>query len=189
MSIPPEMYNGINLREGHNEDTGQMAAEERRKLMDMILYIKPKHIIDIGTWRGVGSTYIAAVCASRIGAMVYTYETSADLSVAAKNLYLDKYPGLMPFVEFRNKAVSPDDFPMNMEGEEVGVLILDGGNSGADYEAVKESLAPRCGVFCHDWLDNKSREVWGVFIPPIWRLYAYENINTDDCAMFVRGDW
>ena len=54
------MHEGINLRHGHDNDMGQMSTEERRAIFDTIRQYKPQTVFDIGTWKGLGSTYIVA---------------------------------------------------------------------------------------------------------------------------------
>jgi len=189
MTIDPEMHGGINMRFGHNDETGQMAAEERIKIFDTLIRIKAKTIIDVGTWKGYGSTYIAAEVAHRTDGVVHTIECNQDLSDSAKARYEAELPHLAKRITFHcgnSTGVIEDICSRTMDS--IDAIILDGGVSVEDFRAVKPYLSKACVVVCHDWLEGKCAGLAELLASEkIWTLIEYDTINTYDMAIWQRA--
>jgi len=188
MTIEPEMHCGIDMRFGHNDETGQMAAEERIKMFDTFMGINAKTIIDVGTWKGFGSTYIAAEVAYRTDGIVHTIECDQGLSDSAKKRYVDELPHLADRIVCHCGS-SPDVIAsICADSVPVDAIILDGGISTEDFTAVHPYLSKTSVVVCHDWLENKCAGLAGRLAEDKeWILVEYETINTYDMAIWRRG--
>jgi predicted O-methyltransferase YrrM len=134
---------------------GQMMVKERQAMYDTIVKYKPKRLLEIGTWKGGGSTYIISSAASKCGGILDTIETDIENYSYAVKLYCGELVYLQPFVKF-NHGQSQDIIPRLLwERKAYDFLFLDGAEDQdqtvKEYNMMNEHLALGSILACHDW--------------------------------------
>jgi len=77
-----------------NNTEGQMAQVERRALYESVLEKKPRNILEIGTWKGGGSTYYLSAAAYEYDGHLFTIEPDYPFYSYAINLYSTQFTEL-----------------------------------------------------------------------------------------------
>jgi predicted O-methyltransferase YrrM len=81
-----------------NNVEGQMYQIERKALYDSVIEKKPKNILEIGTWKGGGSTYYLSAAAYEYDGFLFTIEPDPSFYNYALRLYQQD-----PLKELRNR--------------------------------------------------------------------------------------
>ena len=134
---------------------GQLWPAERSLLYKTIIDLKPKIALEIGTWKGGGSTYQIASALKEIGeGILITCEPDIEMYKAAFDLY---------------KSVLKDDFPVMLENDYSHNIILkmieynhipdfvlmDGPEDPNvclnDLKSLENIMKPNSIVAFHDW--------------------------------------
>jgi predicted O-methyltransferase YrrM len=144
-------------------DQGQMMPKERALVRETVLRARPRICVELGTWRGGGSTYqiASALAQNGDGGLLYTYEPDPECLQAAVDNYRREAPHLLPYIRFHR-----DDFLAGIERgdlDRIDFALLDGPDD-AEYtrtvlQALTTRLAPGAFVVLHDWHVEKCRLV------------------------------
>lgn len=117
-------------------------------LLEVIKVARPRHVLEIGSYRGVSTEFWALHCAS-----VISIDPSPDMAVR-RDLHarLAHYPHVT-LVEGYSPWVPAHFFPFDL-------VYLDGDHSAATVRAEIETYAPLLGVGCwiggHDYTDTPA---------------------------------
>lgn len=130
---------------------GQLWDDERELLYNTIKAVKPRHVLESGTWKGGGSTWqiVRALTENRSGHL-HTCETNAEFLNTAKGLYIG-----FENISFYN-APALDVIKILVEsGRCPSVAFLDGSEDPevtlAEFIALDSVMAPGSVVLVHDW--------------------------------------
>jgi predicted O-methyltransferase YrrM len=135
---------------------GQMTPKQRRMLYNMVLGYNPAVVLEVGTWRGYGSTYTILEALDRIDdcGKLITYEIDPDTFAEAKSLYDGELKHLSGILEM-NLGNVLDNWPK----EQIGFAWLDGGDDPqqalTQVEKLFSSMAYPKIIGCHDWCGEK----------------------------------
>lgn len=134
---------------------GQMMFKERQAMYDTILGYRPQRLLEIGTWKGGGSTYIISSAASLYGGILDTIETDIENYSYAVKLYCGELVYLQPFVKF-NHGPSHEVIPRLLwERKGYDFAFLDGAEDQdqtvKEYNMIKDFMKPGALLACHDW--------------------------------------
>jgi predicted O-methyltransferase YrrM len=144
-----------------SHDQGQMVERERALVHRTVLERRARLCVEMGTWRGGGSTYqIARALAENGGGMLYTFEPDPELFQVAVGHYRRQAPELLPYVSFHC-----EDFLAGVQGRDLRPIefaVLDGPDDPAITRSavalLEERLAPGAFVILHDWNIEKCRQ-------------------------------
>lgn len=176
----------VDFTKGHDNETGQMSVEERKVLYNIAINKRPKTVVDVGTWRGNGSTYILASAVKRNGnGHVYTIEADASLCyIAGRNIENNRLIDYVTIVNLDSVKAIEIIIPMvNV----IDFLMLDGNKSFDDFNASYKALSKKAIVACHDWKEAKCdglRET--LSDSKEWKQIAYSESNANHFAVFQR---
>jgi hypothetical protein len=155
IDVAPRFYEAV--------DQGQMTAVERALVRETIRQTRPLVSVELGTWRGGGSTYqiAAALADNDDGGLLHTYEPDPECLQAALDNYRREAPQLLPYLRFHREeflAAIARDGPQRID-----FALLDGSDD-AEYtrdalDAVAARLAPGAFIILHDWHEEKCRLV------------------------------
>jgi len=142
---------------------GQLYPAERKLLFDTVLRVKPQVVLEIGTWKGGGSTYQIATALRQLGAgKLYTCETNRVFYEEARGIYSGAWRNIvechyMASTDMINHLLGTNiipDFVFN-DGPEEPELNLN------DFLLIAPRLRQGAIYGMHDW-DMDVREA-GVF--------------------------
>lgn len=137
---------------------GQMVPEERRALYDIAIQFKCRSILEIGTWKGVGSTYILASAAKVNCGKLYTIENDKKFFDIAQDIYNTDLMYLKPSVEFIF-GDSTEKIKELIDTIEFDMIFLDGAEDGQrtfnDFKLVEKENTLKI-IACHDWFTDKQ---------------------------------
>ena len=134
---------------------GQLWPEERKMLHQTVINLKPELALEIGTWKGGGSTYQIADALVKNGkGRLVTCEPDPTLFAIAKNTYEVELEGKMPVqlvndyshnvIENLIKHNQIPDFVL-MDGPEDPDVCVN------DLKALQDLMRPGSIVAFHDW--------------------------------------
>jgi len=133
---------------------GQLWPIERQTLKDLVLKNKPKVTLEIGTWKGGGSTYQIATALHELGeGHLYTCEPDTSLFTIANALYSEEQQHLPVTClnSYSNEVISAmlqrkeiPDFVL-MDGPEDPDVCLD------DLIQLEPNMKTGSIVAFHDW--------------------------------------
>lgn len=139
---------------------GQMKPEERKAMYDVVVSRQPKRMLEIGTWKGGGSTYILACAAHEYGGKLWTIEANPSFQHAAIELFETRMQVLLPHVSF-HLGLSHDVIPGLLEGGDFDFVLFDGAEDAEqtvrEYDLLNKHLHIGCHIACHDWNIDKMR--------------------------------
>ena len=142
-----------------NPEQGQMRPTEREAMYNMLIRKKPDILLEIGTWKGGGSTYIISAAAYEYGGCLHSIEINKEFHDYAKNLFRNRMNILEPHVVFHlgdASEVIPRISPLL---DPLGFVLFDGKEDAEqtmkEYNLVKDLLGPRAIIACHDWKISK----------------------------------
>ena len=136
---------------------GQMLPEERKFLYNAVINCKPKLVLEIGTWKGGGSTFqiASAIHENNNDGRLYTCELDKDLYDSAVNNFLmsplNKIINFynIPSTELIHKLIESNnmkDFDfIFFDGPEDPQLNLD------DFKLLDNHILPGTYFCMHDW--------------------------------------
>jgi predicted O-methyltransferase YrrM len=154
----------MKLKVDFNRDPnqGQMMPVERMAMYNAVLSEKPKRMLEIGTWKGGGSTYILACAAYEIGSTLYTIEADKGLYEAALKLYDERMNILIPHVKF-NLGYSQDVIPELLKDGDFNFVLFDGKEDPeqtvAEYDLLNKHMGLGSVIACHDWKTSKMAKL------------------------------
>ena len=136
---------------------GQMWFAERRLLLDAVRTYRPRTCVEVGTWKGGGSTYFTALALQETGqGVLHTWETDAGLFETARRTYESRLPKLAPHVSFHF-----GDYRKAATVPEVDCLMLDGpedaGHTLEQLRFFEPRMPPGSVLLAHDWHTQKAR--------------------------------
>lgn len=156
-----------NLVVDFNRDSmqGQMKPEERKAMYDLVVAAKPARILEIGTWKGGGSTYFLAAAAFEYGGRLDTIEANPEFHAAAVKLFDEHMAILKPHVTF-HLGLSHEVIPELLKSGGFDFVLFDGAEDALqtvrEYDLLNHSLALGCHIACHDWGTTKMAELRNV---------------------------
>ncbi len=133
---------------------GQLLPEERKFLYNSIITIKPNLVLEIGTWRGGGSTYqIAEALLFNNSGKLVTCETNTDFYREALSIYdCDKWNDI---VDCRNVNSSVLIKELIDKGDIPDFLFFDGPEDPEsnleDFLHLEQYLSDDSYFCAHDW--------------------------------------
>lgn len=137
---------------------GQMKPVERMAMYNVVINSKPKRMLEIGTWKGGGSTYILGCAAYEIGSMLYTIESDKALYEAALKLYDERMNILIPHIDF-NLGYSQEIIPELLKDGDFDFVLFDGqedpDQTVVEYDLLNKHLGLGSIIACHDWKTTK----------------------------------
>lgn len=171
-----------------NQDCGQLWLEDRRWLYNTVLELQPVVALEVGTWRGGGSTFfIASALAENGFGILHTIEKNAILASEASSRYIREWPRLLQHVHFHFGG-SEDMIPLIAPTD---FVFLDGAQDPAqmlrEFELVKPHLRVGGVLMAHDWFNGKADD-----LKPVLELesdegrWMYETIG-DGTGSFEDG--
>lgn len=131
---------------------GQLYPPERKLLYDAVLQAKPKIVLEIGTWKGGGSTYQIATALRENGSgKLYTCEVDRIFYEQARGVYSDwgdivecHHTASTDMInQLLGNGIIPD-FVFN-DGPEEPELNL------SDFQLLEPHLRPGAVFGMHDW--------------------------------------
>jgi predicted O-methyltransferase YrrM len=139
---------------------GQMKPEERKAMYELVVAAKPARMLEIGTWKGGGSTYILGCAALEYGGHLDSIEANKDFHDAAVRLFDERMTILKPHVTF-HLGLSHDVIPELLKQGDFDFVLFDGAEDAAqtvrEYDLLNHHLPLGCHIACHDWNIDKMR--------------------------------
>ena len=139
---------------------GQMLPKEREAMYNEVVKRTPSRMLEIGTWKGGGSTYILACAALQCGSVLDTIEADEGLYKEALSLYRTKLDVLRSHVVFHH-GLSHDIIPRLLEGGPYDFVLFDGAENAEqtvrEYDLLNHHLPLGGLIACHDWMTEKMR--------------------------------
>ena len=161
------MREQVKVNFNRSNQLGQMSADEREAMYNIVMGCKPKHIFEIGTWMGGGSTYILASALYNLnhGGILHTVESDVfafDKAIYFYNTYVDLYP-LKQHVNF-NFGDSTDVYGKLLEDfDSVEMVLFDGADDNQstldEWNIFKDKFKSGTIVLCHDWKTKKAEYI------------------------------
>ncbi len=164
---------------------GQLYPIERQLLFDTVLRAKPKVVLEIGTWKGGGSTYQIATALRQLGSgKLYTCEVDRAFFEEARGIYTNNWENIvechyMASTDMINYLLSNNiipDFVFN-DGPEDPELNLN------DFLLIAPHLLQGAVFGMHDWdtdirvdgLVSVKAKLLRPYLEnsPEWRIEAY----------------
>ena len=165
---------------------GQLLPQERSLLFDTVLKAQPKLVLEIGTWKGGGSTYqIASALFSTFSGVLHTCEVDPEFFAEAAEIYnTDKWRNIVfchniPSTQLINQLIANNTIPdfIFEDGPEDPALNI------ADLLLLEPHLKKGTIFAAHDW-DLDLRVDGGISIKsqlirpyiensPKWRIVEY----------------
>ena len=140
-----------------------MKPVERRAMYQAIIDAKPKKLLEIGTWKGGGSTYIISCAAHEYGGTLHTIEIDPALHESAKRLYRERMNILKPHVRFHLGDAVEVIPALHDELTPLGFALLDGKEDRhqtvEEYNLIKDLFVSGSILACHDWKISKMAEL------------------------------
>lgn len=142
-----------------NPEFGQMVPEERKALYDLTIKNKCTKILEVGTWKGVGSTYILASAAKANGGHLYSIENDKANHDIAEDIYNTDLSFLKVYVCLI-LGDSTEKIKEISKEIQFDMVFLDGAEDGErtfnDFNLVKNDIKI---VACHDWFTKKTEKI------------------------------
>lgn len=156
------IMNELIVRFDANPEFGQMVPEERKALFDVAIENRCKRILEIGTWRGVGSTYILASAAKSNDGVLYTVESDKRNYDTAQDIYNTELSYLKPSVIFVY-GDSSKEIPGLIKAINFDMVFFDGEENGEktfkDFRLIEKKIEQGCVIACHDWNIGKQSKL------------------------------
>lgn len=141
-----------------DSNLGQMLPKERKALYETILKEKPKKMLEIGTWKGGGSTYFMGSAAKAIGSTLFSIEADINFYTIAVNTYNEELSYLKPFV-YLIHGYSENIIPDLLKDNDFDFVLFDGKEDSEqtvlEYNMLNKSLSIGSLIACHDWKTDK----------------------------------
>lgn len=144
-------------------EQGQLVAKERALVRQTVLDARPRVCVELGTWRGGGSTYqiASALAESGTGGLLHTFEPDPEALQTAIENYRREASGLLPYIRFHGEDFRAGLTRAGLEG--IDFALLDGPDDAEYTRAALRALAapvtPGAFVILHDWHVEKCRAV------------------------------
>ena len=159
---------------------GQLLPQERTLLFNTVLKAQPKLVLEIGTWKGGGSTYqIANALLATISGVLHTCEIDHEFYTEASQIYnTDKWRNIVfchniPSTQLINQLITNNTIPdfIFEDGPEDPELNM------ADFRLLEPHFQNGT-IFCaHDWdldLSIKSKSLRPyIENSPKWQIVKY----------------
>jgi len=181
----------INVDFNRDPNMGQMRSVERKMMYDVVVSKKPKHLLEIGTWKGGGSTYILGCAAYEYGGILHTIEANKEFYDTAIRLYGQRMNILLNTVQF-NYGKSDDIIPQLLEEYDIDFVLFDGAENAdqtvKEYDLLNEKLGLGSIIACHDWKTMKMEKMKDVIYADNTWVNICGTLDTDTgFMMFERS--
>lgn len=142
-----------------NPEIGQLWPAERQLLFDTVIDNKPTNILEIGTWKGAGSTLIIATALKTIGSgHLYTCEPDVSLFECAMKVFADN--SWFPFITLLNCKSKEAIEYLNMIEVIPDMVFFDGPDDPnvavEDIKELEKIIRPNTTFMMHDWENKES---------------------------------
>lgn len=175
--------------EGSMSIPGQLWRADRKLLYETIRRVKPKTVIEVGTWHGGGSTYfISQALHDNDFGVLHTIEVDPLAYKIAQDNYRRHLPHLVNRVQFHfGKAT--DVYPeLLREVGQIDAVFLDGSANPeealAEFELFKPFLRKGAVVLMHDW-DNEKMTLLRPKIEQSSEWYVRQTITAPQSVGFA----
>jgi len=156
----------LNVDFNRDSNWGQMRPKEREAMFWTVVEHAPAAMLEVGTWRGGGSTYILSAAAYEVGSgILHTIEANKEFHLDAIRLYDERMSILKPHVIFYH-GNSLDLIPEilgSLPGNEVQFVLLDGAEDDTqtvkEYDLLNRHLPIGSVIACHDWKTKKMEKL------------------------------
>lgn len=173
---------------------GQLSPFERKVLYESVISCRPRIVIEIGTWKGGGSTYIISSALHELGGgLLLSMESNADFHNHAVNLYSTSLHMLKPYIALMYGESLILLGPLTSSGIQIDYAILDGDVSAdqtvKEFSLIDKSMPVNGRVFCHDWNTSKMDKMKDTLSGcSMWDCEAMmENEPTGSCIWRKKG--
>lgn len=168
---------------------GQMHPIERATMYCLIVGAKPECAVEIGTWKGGGSTYIISEALKQNGkGILHTVEANKEFYDHAMNLYNTDLKHLQPYVKF-NYGSSLESYKNKFEDNEIDFLLLDGAEDARqtvkEYELLIPSISNNGIICCHDWKAEKMKDLKDILLSNHTPVFIDEKTDVGFAAFEV----
>lgn len=149
----------MELYEQTSSDEGQLTMAERRFLYDTVIERKPQIALEVGTWKGGGSTLALACGLRRVGGILHSCEPDKHLIGVANQLYsgLPQHIATVRLHNLRsseliNKLITDKTIPhlVFFDGPEEPNVAID------DLLTLEGHLKLGATFMMHDWEHQES---------------------------------
>lgn len=166
------MGQSVEVNFHRSNQLGQMGADEREMMYNLIMLNKPKHVFEIGTWMGGGSTYIISSALYNLnqGGMLHTVEShkgAFDRALHFYDSYADLIP-LKPYIDFNFGNSTEIYSELLKDCDSVEMVLFDGADDNQstldEYNLFKDKLKKDSIVLCHDWKTKKAEYIKDILL-------------------------
>lgn len=163
---------------------GQMRDKERKAMYNSIIQHKCKNLLEIGTWKGGGSTYILASAALEINGNLHSIECNTEYLKDAMTLYQGDLKYLSDYVTF-HLGESQNILPYLIKKVNFDFILFDGSNDAeqtlTEFNIIIQSNISIIAV--HDWKIDKAK----LIKPLLEDVLKFKNICLieDTCTGFA----
>lgn len=152
----------LNVDFDRDPNQGQMRPVERRAMYNIVIQDRPKRLLEIGTWKGGGSTYILGCACYEIGSKLHTIEANKDFYDSAIRLYDQRMNILQPYIDF-HFGYSQDIIPGLLTDGDFDFVLFDGKEDPeqtvVEYDLLNHHLGFGSLIACHDWKTSKMTKM------------------------------
>jgi predicted O-methyltransferase YrrM len=158
---------------------GQMWIAERKFLYDLVKRYRPEIAIEVGTWKGGGSTYfIASALSENKKGKLFTVESCEEFYKEAVQAYKTYLPELCLYVNFLF-GESCNIYPTILKGlSQIDLAFFDGGDDPSkavkEFEIFDSYFHKGSIIVMHDW-NNEKMSLMKPFL--IKRFIQWEKIG------------
>lgn len=167
-------------------NNGQLRPAERCMVFVVTLAVQPERVLEIGTFKGGGSTFFCAAALHCLGrGKITTVEVDPLLHEAARWRYEKHKPALYKYIEF----LLGDSAEIVPELPPPDLVIMDGGDRYKDAVAVDSIAKPGCVLLFHDWKHYKERAGREYLLSHGWAVKGVTNEDDgtrSDLMMLVK---
>jgi len=155
-----------------NNVEGQMYPVERKALYDSIIENKPKNILEIGTWKGGGSTYFLSAAAYEYDGFLFTIEPDASNYSYALGLYKNQLKELRDRICFLH-GESHQIIPHLLSLGTFDYIFFDGKEDPdqtlKEFTLLAPCIKPGLTIAMHDIKVSKMQKLLPILIQdPTW---------------------
>lgn len=147
-----------------NSEIGQLLPAERTALHEMVLQARPKICVEVGTWKGAGSTLqiVSALDINQQG-FLHTCEPDAELHNIATQYYNNHGQQFLPRIALHKKTSTELIQELINQKTKVDFFFADGPEDPdlavRDFKMAESIMEPGSIFAAHDWLNDESVKV------------------------------
>ena len=147
-----------------NSEIGQLLPAERTALHQTVLQMKPEICVEIGTWKGAGSTLqiVSALDINQKG-FLHTCEPDSAMHKIATEYYATTGQQFLPRLTLHKKTSTELIKDLISKKIKVDFFFADGPEDPdlavQDFKMIEPLMAPGSVFAAHDWLNEESVKV------------------------------